>query len=94
MKTPKPVVKACQALRSYLDFEDAHFTLPLSPAGEDDTEEVLEATDLYFRTWIHPIVNAIELGDFEEIKRLCKHARKKEIPEEDFEDEPTEEDPW
>lgn len=73
MPTPKTVKKACRVLRSRLEFDDAHFTLPDSPDGQDDTVEIMEATDLYFRTWIYPVIDAIESGDMAKLQELTKH---------------------
>lgn len=84
-------------LRAALDFEEARLKLPDSPQGQDDTDDIMEATRLYKLTWIHPIITAIELGDVDELKRLCRRRARKEIleleleAEEDYDDS---EDPW
>lgn len=73
MKTNRTVQDACDRLKSLVLFENAGFRLhkddPLSQTT-GDTKLIKEATNLYTRTWILPILDAIQAGDMNRLREI------------------------
>ena len=74
MQTSKTVQSACQVLRARVRFENASLSLSSGMGNDEDTQRIREATRIYTETWVVPLLNAIERGDTQGLKRWCMNA--------------------
>ena len=63
MKPPKYVQRAMDLAISRVRFETASLRLPGTDFGDDDTEVIREATELYMETWVVRLLKAVRDGD-------------------------------
>lgn len=68
-------IKACQVLRKRVRYDGAGLRLAETPFPGDDTARIAQATHLYVESWIVPLIDAIESGDFTVIKRYYDTER-------------------
>lgn len=66
-------IKTCQVLRKRVRYDGASLRLESTPFSGDDTARIAQATKLYCETWIVPLIDAIESGDFTVIKRYYEY---------------------
>lgn len=72
---------ACQVLRAKVRYAHASLTLPGNPFGCDDTGRIKEATRLFVESWIVPIIDDIERGNYEYTKRYLQSDERHEMKE-------------
>jgi hypothetical protein len=81
MRTQSEIIKtACQVLRSKALFKTAMFglidgeneTFP----NEKDTDKIRAATRIYMQSWVIPILDELEKGNFEIVDYLCQGHKK------------------
>jgi hypothetical protein len=72
MKVPKTIRAACQVLRSRVLYGRAVLRLPGHDISQDDTELIRAATSLYVKSWILPLLDALETGDLHELDKMIQ----------------------
>lgn len=76
-KKPNPTITlAAQVLRRRVLLTDAALTRPGAYTSDAAyTQEIRAALRLYVRTWVLPIIDALEDGNTAELKALCEGER-------------------
>lgn len=72
---PKWIVEACQVLRSKVLYRDAGF----GPPGNECTMRIRDETELFVKSWIVPILDALETGNFRMCQYICSGERRTQI---------------
>jgi len=63
MRVSKIQEKACQVLRRRVNLTDARLSLPGKGGTSGDTKIIRRAVELYIKSWVEPIIDALETGD-------------------------------
>lgn len=73
MAITKTQVKACEVLKSRVRLETAVIRQPrMDGSPMIETPEIREALRLYVETWIIPLIDAVQAGDAEKMRRLSR----------------------
>ena len=73
MKQTKIIQKTCLLLKKRVKFENAKFSLQEGLPTDEDTTKIKKTTEVYVKTWVIPIIDAIEKGDTKFLKKICKN---------------------